>query len=85
MGICKSKNIENNNENQINSLRNVRRYSDDIKHTFIPFDMTLKALKSLCKFTIKEKKGTYFGNGFFLNIDNSKKYLITNYIRKYNK
>ena len=79
MGICKSKNIENNNENQINSLRNKRRYSDDIKHTFIPIDMTFKALKSLCKFNIKEKKGTYFGNGFFLNIDNSKKYLITNY------
>ena len=38
-----------------------------------------KTLKSICKITVKTKKGTYYGTGFFMDISDSKKYLLTNY------
>ena len=48
-------------------------------HMFIPVDVTIKVLKCVCKITVKNKEKYYFGTGFFMNIYDSKKYLLTNY------
>ena len=48
-------------------------------HMFIPIDVTNKVLKCVCKITVKNQGKYYFGTGFFMNIYDSKKYLLTNY------
>ena len=48
-------------------------------HMFIPIDVTNKVLKCVCKITVKIQEKYYFGTGFFMNIYDSKKYLLTNY------
>ena len=45
----------------------------------VPMNIANKATKSICKITIKTKRKSFYGTGFFMNITNSKKYLITNY------
>ena len=45
----------------------------------IPMNIAIKALKSICKIMVKIKNKAYYGTGFFMNISNSQKYLITNY------
>ena len=45
----------------------------------IPLDIVDKAKKSICKIMVKINNSAYFGTGFFMNISESKKYLITNY------
>ena len=49
-------------------------------HKPIPMNIAIKVMKSICKITIKEKNGNIsYGTGFFMNISNSLKYLVTNY------
>ena len=48
-------------------------------HRPVPMNFALKALKSICKITIKlVNNNNIYGTGFFMNIIDSKKYLITN-------
>ena len=52
----------------------------DTGHKPIPIDIVNAVNKSICKITIKKKdKKIGNGTGFFMNISNSIKYLITNY------
>ena len=44
----------------------------------IPMDVSNKALKSICKITLKNNSTTIFATGFFMKISETKKYLITN-------
>ena len=48
-------------------------------HKPVPLNIANKTLKSICKIIIKTNKGYAYGTGFFMNISDSKKYLITNY------
>ena len=49
-------------------------------HKPIPMKIANKVMKSICKITIRDKNGQIlYGTGFFMNISNSLKYLITNY------
>ena len=66
--------IEKNNKN---ANRIEEGYYTD--HKPIPMNLANKTLKSICKITIKKKQGNIIGTGFFMKIENTKKYLITNY------
>ena len=86
MGICESKTenpVQNQTKSQVASEvqnENGNRMSEVYTgHKPVPINITLKALKSICKITIKTNKGYAYGTGFFMNISDSKKYLITNY------
>ena len=48
-------------------------------HRPIPIHVVNKIMNSLCKIIIKMERGIVRGNGFFMNISQSLKYLITNY------
>ena len=48
-------------------------------HKPVPTNIILKSLKSICKIKITTNKGYIYGTGFFMNISDSKKNLITNY------
>ena len=63
MGICQSKTKEIG-------------IKDNIP---IPIDVTNKAMKSICKITIKHNGEENFATGFFMKISEAKKYLITNH------
>ena len=45
----------------------------------IPMELTNKILKSICTIKLKIKNNKIFGMGFFMEVSDSKKYLITNY------
>ena len=45
----------------------------------VPNDIANKAMKSICKISIKTKSETMYASGFFMNINDTKKYLITNH------
>ena len=45
----------------------------------IPIEITNKILKSICTINLKIKDNNIFGKGFFMELTDSKKYLITNY------
>ena len=75
MGICNTKEKKPELIQGINSeSKNPELYA---RYKPIPISIMNKALKSICKITVKTNKGIIFGNGFFMNIDNSKRYLIT--------
>ena len=44
----------------------------------VPIDVTIKAMKSICKITIKHNVKENCATGFFMKISEEKKYLITN-------
>ena len=44
----------------------------------VPIDVTIKAMKSICKITIKHNVKENCATGFFMKINEIKKYLITN-------
>ena len=62
-----------------------RTFNKEIKselfttHKPIPVKIVNKVMKSICKITIKTRKGILYGTGFFLNYSKSLKCLITNY------
>ena len=75
MGIC---NTKEKKPELIQGINLKRKYSELYeRYKPIPISIANKALKSICKITVKTNKGIIFGNGFFMNIDNSKRYLIT--------
>ena len=43
----------------------------------IPMDIILEAKKALCKISVNYGRGSVFGSGFFMKVDDSKKYLVT--------
>ena len=60
------------------------------QHPTIPFNLLFETRKSICKIVIQDNGGLMEGTGFFMKINDSKKYLITaNHIiplkRKYEK
>ena len=69
--------IKHDKEKKIES--NIKEEGFFSDHKPIPINIINKALKSICKITIRQKKRIIYGTGFFMKIDNSKKYLITNY------
>ena len=82
---CKTKN-NNFNEDQENFeiITEKYFYNDEKRipelytgHKPIPINIINKVLKSICKITIK--KGNIYGTGFFMNVSEWLKYLITNY------
>ena len=46
-------------------------------HKPVPLNIANQALKSICKIIVETKN--IYGTGFFMRVDESKKYLITNY------
>ena len=48
-------------------------------HKPVPLNIANKVLKSICKIIITMDEGIIYGTGFFMNISNSLKFLITNY------
>ena len=77
MGICNTKEKKPELIQGINLERkNSELYA---RYKPIPISIMNKALKSICKIIVKTNKGIIFGNGFFMNTDNSKRYLITCY------
>ena len=48
-------------------------------HKPVPIELIDKVKKSICKIIIKDKEKMNFGTGFFMKVDDSKKYLITNH------
>ena len=64
MGVCRAERKKNE------SFDGNRLFSINIAN---------KVLKSICKITVKRKKGIVYGFGFFMNLTDSDKYLITNY------
>ena len=49
------------------------------EHPSVPHNLLLEALKSICKIIIKIDYGQLIGTGFFMKVNDSKKYLVTNY------
>ena len=45
----------------------------------VPIDVTIKAMKSICKIIIKHNGKENCATGFFMKISEAKKYLITNH------
>ena len=70
-------------------LNNINTYKADIQterikevftgHKPIPMKIANKIIKSICKITIKLNNTNKFGTGFFMNISDSFKSLVTNY------
>ena len=48
-------------------------------HKSVPMNIANKTLKSICKIIVNSIEGDIYGTGFFMKINDSKKYLITNY------
>ena len=48
-------------------------------HKPVPMKIANKVMNSVCKITIKLNAGNHFGTGFFMNISDSLKSLVTNY------
>ena len=48
-------------------------------HKPIPLKLVMEVKNSICKITIKKNGNMIYGTGFFMNGENSMKYLITNY------
>ena len=46
-------------------------------HRPIPIDITLKAMKCVCKIVINSERGSLYGTGFFMRISDELNYLIT--------
>ena len=56
-----------------------RRDETGTGHQQVPIDLINKVRKSICKITIKNRNSDIYGTGFFMDLKNSKKYLLTNY------
>ena len=81
--INKEENIAKGDKNGTKRNGNlvIKRQELFTDHLFIPIEITNKVIKSVCKITIKKVGGIDYdyGTGFFMNLYDSKKYLITNY------
>ena len=88
MGICHGKQEAKsaiNNEKHIQTLPKNNTFHEFAKselftgHKPVPMKVANEALKSICKIKIqKGENETIYGTGFFMNISNSLKYLVTN-------
>ena len=82
MGIC---GCVNKSEKEIEVVKNIYENPVNKKqelfpgHKLIPSEITNKVLKCICKIIIKNKDEKQYGTGFFMDLNNSKKYLFTNY------
>ena len=75
----KPNNIEKSKEIEIKGEINCRKDEIYTGHKPIPINIINKVLKSICKINIIKNKGIQFGTGFFMKINNSTKFIITNY------
>ena len=82
MGICESKTanqIKSGPENNIKQKEMlIKNNKGEAINIPVPFDVTSKAIKSLCKITLKYNNMIIYATGFFMKISDKKKYLITN-------
>jgi len=70
------------------SNENQKQWNNEVfidGHKPVPLDIAIKTMKSICKIIINKNGITKYGTGFFIKIDNSQNYLLTNYhvINKY--
>ena len=92
MGKCESKSnqqlkhitnmtIEDNQNITQNSINSSNIGDEKLIEDNIPIsiEITDKAKKSICKIIIKNNEGNSYGTGFFMEINDNQKYLITNY------
>ena len=71
--------LENQNKIQIENKNEKEKQELFTGRKPIPVKIVNEVLKSICKIKITFKNNkTNFGTGFFMNINNSMKYLITN-------
>ena len=68
-------------ENDVNIHEDVKMIKDELftGHLPIPINIVIKVMKSICKIIIYKHDKKLYGTGFFMKVDISKKYLITNY------
>ena len=60
-------------------LKNEKELEAYTGHKQIPIKIVNKVLESICKITIKTKKGILYGTGFFMKYSDKLKCLMTNY------
>ena len=91
IGICNSQNEKKNNlqtNKSFNNNYNARPSNNnsnfneeftkhDEIHPPVPLNLIFEAIKSVCLIILNNRKQKSVGNGFFLNLSNTKKYLVT--------
>ena len=83
MGICESKqnqqefkpNIIQSDKNEENMIKKMS-LGDNIP---VSIEIINKVMKSVCKIIVKNNGGSNYSIGFFMEINDNQKYLITNY------
>ena len=65
-----------NSEIYIEPNQDIKKLELFTGHKPVPMNIANKTLKSICKIIIKTINKTIYGTGFFLNINDSKKYFI---------
>ena len=78
MGICQEeRHKEKHQKLYIEYEPTMTRLELYTGHKPVPMNIANQALKSICKIIVETKN--IYGTGFFMRVDESKKYLITNY------
>ena len=78
-------NKKRDEENKIQPPESKKKKNSNAKnqllddHPSVPHNLLLEALKSICKIIINNDYGQYIGTGFFMKVNDSKKYLVINY------
>ena len=72
-------------ENKIKSPESKKKKNSKLEnklldeHPSVPTNLLLEVKKSICKIIINKEHFQNIGTGFFMKVNNSKKYLVTNY------
>ena len=62
-----------------NEFKNEKESEAYTGHKQIPIKIINKVLESICKITVRTKKGILYGTGFFMKYSDKLKCLMTNY------
>ena len=94
MGICESKTNQNKDANEPKPNLGLNKVNEQVpgnidqnetKEMLVGYNIPLsvevvsKAIKSICKITIKKNPENIYGTGFFMKISDNQEYLLTNY------
>jgi hypothetical protein len=84
--IFEGQNKKKEEENKILTHERINPKKNEIsqrkildKHPSIPINLLFETQKSLCKIVLEDHERQYYGTGFFMKVNDSKKYLITAY------
>lgn len=77
--VEKAPSMDNKKEKNIIVDEEDKKEEMNTGHKPVPIKIVNKVMKSICKITIKKKSNDITGTGFFMNVSNSQKYLLTNY------